>query len=75
MGLGSPGFRLALRGHRGDMPDRDEAVITAADDKDDLATDAVLTVNSRDELVYLLGQACEIEHGTAAELDALARTA
>jgi hypothetical protein len=39
----------------------------SADDKDDLATEPALTVNSRDELVYLLGQACEIEHGLMCE--------
>ena len=30
-------------------------------------TEPVLTVDTREELVYLLGQACEIEHGLMCE--------
>src|SRR5215813_12345018 len=33
----------------------------------DLPAEPVLTVDTRDELVYLLGQACEIEHGLMCE--------
>src|SRR5262249_57413817 len=33
----------------------------------DLPAEPVLTVDTRDELVYLLGQACELEHGLMCE--------
>src|SRR5215472_2960864 len=49
-GIWLTGFRPTLHGqHRGDMPDRDEAVIMSADDKDDLATEPALMVDSRYE--------------------------
>jgi hypothetical protein len=34
----------------------------------DSAAEPVLTVESREELVFLLGQACELEHGLMSDL-------
>ena len=44
-----------------------EVVIVPGDAGGDLAAEPALKVESREELVYLLGQACEIEHGLMCE--------
>src|SRR5262249_8029446 len=49
----------------GDMTD--EAVTMSGNVTSDSPAEPVLTVDTREELVYLLGQACEIEHGLMCE--------
>src|SRR5215471_7189959 len=44
-----------------------EWVAMSGEAKSDPSADPVLTVDTREELVYLLGQACEIEHGLMCE--------
>jgi hypothetical protein len=45
----------------------DEAVTMSGNVTSDPPAEPVLTVDTREELVYLLGQACEIEHGLMCE--------
>jgi len=44
-----------------------EWVAMSGEAKSDPSAEPVLTVDTREELVYLLGQACEIEHGLMCE--------
>jgi Ferritin-like len=45
----------------------DEAVTMSGESRSKSAAEPVLRVETREELVYLLGQACEIEHGLMCE--------
>jgi hypothetical protein len=49
------------------MQDADEAVTMSGNVHGRPAAEPVLNVDSREELVYLLGEACEIEHGLMCE--------
>jgi hypothetical protein len=49
------------------MPDTHEAVTMSANGPSHPAPEPALNVDTREELVYLLGQACEIEHGLMCE--------
>ncbi|HTP14350.1 MAG TPA: ferritin-like domain-containing protein [Streptosporangiaceae bacterium] len=53
--------------HREPRLKANEAVTVPADASGDYAAEPVLKVETREELVYLLGQACEIEHGLMCE--------
>jgi hypothetical protein len=45
----------------------DEVVTMSGEATSEPLVKPVLTVDTREELVYLLGQACEIEHGLMCE--------
>src|SRR6516164_10849688 len=45
----------------------DEAVTMSGDVTNDPLAEPVLKVDTREELVYLLGESCEIEHGLMCE--------